>query len=224
MMIFMQQGGIIMWLILAFGAVAVVLFLERAFHLHRARIKTDDFIKGICNILRRNNVGEAISICDETPGPVAQIVKVAIRHHDEGREAITHAVDDAAFNEIARMERRFGAIATIAQVAPLLGLLGTVVGMMQTYLILQQKAPLVHAGDVAGGIWLALTATAVGLIVAIFCFVAYNMLVVKVDAIVLDMERMAGEIVDFLTGSGKVLRHDSVQVMAGETVRNGGEV
>ena len=83
-----QQGGLVMWVILAGGAVALFVFMERFFHVHRAKIKTDDFLKGIRNILRRGNINEAVSICDDTPGPAAYIVRAAILHYDRGREVI----------------------------------------------------------------------------------------------------------------------------------------
>ena len=205
----MQQGGWVLWLILSSGILSVVVFLERAFHVHRARIKTDDFLKGICNILRRENIAEAMSICEETPGPVASMVRSAILHYNQGREMIECAMNDTAITEIARMERRFSILATIAQIAPLLGLVGTVLGIIQTYLVIQQKSPLVYSGDIAGGIWLALINTVAGLVVAIFSYVAYNMLVTKTDAIVLDMERAVSEMLGFLTGSGTLIAEES---------------
>ncbi|MBU4198302.1 MAG: MotA/TolQ/ExbB proton channel family protein [Verrucomicrobia bacterium] len=204
MITLIQQGGIVgivMWMILAAGIMALVVFLERLFHVHRAQIKSDDFVRGICNIVGRRNIKEALSICDETPGPVARIVRAAIQHRGQDRRLIVQAVDDAAVTEIARMERRFGVLATVAQLAPLLGLLGTVLGMIQTAMEIEQKTPLIQAGDLAGGIWLALITTAAGLCVAILSYAGYNLLVTKVDGIVLDMERSAGEILGFFTSS-----------------------
>ena len=205
----MQQGGWVLWLILASGILSVVAFIERAFHVHRAKIKTDDFLKGICNILRRENIAEAMSICEETPGPIASMVRSAILHYKQGREMIERAMNDTAITEIARIERRFNVLATITQIAPLLGLLGTVLGISQTYLVIQQKSPLVYSGDIAGGIWLALINTVAGLVVAIFSYIAYNMLVTKVDAIVVDMERSVSEMLGFLTGSGTLIAEES---------------
>lgn len=202
MFTFIQQGGLVMWVILAGGTVALAVFLERFFHVHRAKIKTADFLKGICNILRRGNVNEAVSICDDTPGPAAHIVRAAILHYDQNREVISQAIDDAALTEIARMERRFGILATIAQIAPLMGVLGTVLGMIQTVLTIQQKAPLVQIGDLAAGLWQALLTTAAGLVVAMFSYIGYNLLVSKVDVIALDMEWAAGEILAFFAGFG----------------------
>lgn len=194
------QGGPLLWLILIGGAASLAIFFERWFHIHRAKIKTDDFLNGIFNILSRHNIAEALTICKETPGPVAYIVRAAIMHCSQQLASIERAIDEAAINEIARLERHFAILATIAHTALLIGLLGTVVSMIQTLIAFQQKAPLVHAGDLAGGMWTALVTTAAGLIVAVFSYFGYNLLVSKVTAILLDMERAANEITGFLTG------------------------
>ncbi|MFW5871070.1 MAG: MotA/TolQ/ExbB proton channel family protein [Verrucomicrobiota bacterium] len=196
-----KQGGPVLWVIMSAGLLAFVVFLERALHLHRARIKSEDFLKGIINILRRGNVAEALTICEETPGPVAYIVKTAILHRQDDKDGIRTAVDDASTAEISRMERRLVVVATVAQVAPLLGLLGTVLGIVESVLFMQSQAPLVHSADMLGGVFRALISTAAGLTVAIPCYAAFNLLIVKIDRIVLDMERCASEIVAFITGA-----------------------
>jgi len=193
-----HQGGIVLWLIVMLGLAALAVYLERALHLHRARIKSEDFLKGIVNILRRQNITEALTICEETPGPVAYIVKTAILHRNDSREGLRSAVDDASLAEISRMERRLVFIATVAQVAPLLGLLGTVLGMLEAVMVVQQQGPLVQSADILGGLLKALVNTAAGLAVAIPCYAAFNLLVVRIDSIVLDMERAASEIIAFL--------------------------
>lgn len=194
------QGGPFLWLIMIGGLAALVIFLERWFHIHRAKIKTDDFLNGILNILSRHNVAEALTICKETPGPAAQIIRSAVMHSSQNPVLMERAIDEAALNEISRLERHFAILATIAQVAPVIGLLGTVAGMIQGFIAMQQKAPLVPAADLAGGIWTALITTAAGLIVAVFSYFTYNLLVVKTSAIILDMERAANEISGFLIG------------------------
>ena len=195
----LMESGPVLWIILASGIVAFVVFIERALHLHRARIKSEDFLNGVFNILGRENITEALTICEETPGPVAYIVKTAILHRDDRKEDIRSSVDDASLAEISRMERRLVVIATVAQIAPLLGLLGTVLGMVEFMLVLQSQSPLVQSADVTGALMRALVTTGAGLTVAIPCYAAFNLLVVKIDRIVLDMERAASEIVAFLT-------------------------
>ncbi len=194
----MSQGGPVLWVIVGCGIAAFAVFVERSLHLHRARIRFQDFLKGIFNILRRRNIDEALAICDETPGPVAYIVRIAILHRAEDRETMRTAIQDAGSAEISRLERRLVIVATVAQIAPLLGLLGTVLGLVSCLLSLYASAPLVQSADSFGGVMRALLTTGAGLMVAIPCYAAFNLLVVKIDRLVLDMEMASSEIVSFL--------------------------
>ena len=203
MLTLIQKGGPMMWLILAGSIVATVIFIKKLLDLHRAQIKWADFLKGIYNILARRNVVEAVSICEETPGPVASIVRAAILHHDEDQESIQRAIEEAGLTEIPRLERNLTMLATLAQVMPMMGLLGTVLGMMRVLLIFQQKSPLVHSGDLMGGMWQALISTAASLAVAIPIYAGYNLLVSRVESIVLDMERASVEILAFLSSHSR---------------------
>jgi biopolymer transport protein ExbB len=195
----LRQGGGILWVILGCGLFAFGVFVERALHLHRARIKSEDFLKGIINILGRNNISEALTICEETPGPVAYIVKTAILHRNASKDDLREAVEEASLAEVSRMERRLVVIVTVAQIAPLLGLLGTVLGMLEFVIVLQSQGALIQSADIMSGLMKALIATAAGLTVAIPCYAAFNLLVVKIDRIVLDMEKAASEMVAFIT-------------------------
>ena len=196
----MQKGGPVMWLIFASSFLGMAVFLAKFYDLHRAQIRSGDFLKGICNILNRHNIVEAVSICEGTPGPVASIVRAAILHHDEERPVIERAIVEAGLMEVLRLERRLTVLATLAQIAPMLGLLGTVLGMIKVVLVIEQKAPLVHAGDVLGGLWQALLTAAAGLAVGIPAYAGYNFLIGRVESIVLDMERAAVDILAYLTG------------------------
>ena len=193
-----QQGGPVMWLLVVCSILAGVIFLERLLHLHRAQIPYVDFLKGIYTILGRDNVVEAVSICEETPGPVAHVVRAAVLHHDAGRETIVESMQQAGLDEIPRLERNLNLLLTVAQITPLIGLLGTVVGMIQIWVVVDNQAPLIHAGDLGQGMWQALLSTAAGLAIAIPTYAAYNFLVARVESIVLDMERGAAEILNFL--------------------------
>ncbi len=193
-----SQGGPVLWIIVVCGGVALAVFIERSLHLHRARIRFEDFLKGIFNILRRRNIDEALAICEETPGPVAYIVRIAILHRSADREEMRTAIHDAGAAEISRLERRLVVIATVAQISPLLGLLGTVLGLVSCLLGLYTSAPLVQSADIFGGAMRALLTTGAGLMVAIPCYVAFNLLVLKIDRLVLDMEMASSEILSFL--------------------------
>jgi biopolymer transport protein ExbB len=196
MLKFMALGGPLMWLILGLAVVAVAVFLERWLSLHRAHINTTDFINGIRNILRRGNINEALSLCEETPGPVPPVIKAGIDNRERSREEIREAMLDVGHSESARLERRLVVLATIAQVAPLIGFLGTVMGMIQMFREIQQ-ATLPSPGQLAGGVWTALLTTAGGLIVAVPAYIAYNFLVTRVQHLVLDMECAANEMLAF---------------------------
>ncbi|NCD32174.1 MAG: MotA/TolQ/ExbB proton channel family protein [Spartobacteria bacterium] len=195
-----QQGGPIMWFMLIAAFMAIVIFLERLFHLHRAQIRSSDFLKGIYTVLGRGNVAEAVSICEETPGPVAFITRIAVLHHDESPEVIQQSIEEAGLAEVPRLERNMNLLATIAKVTPLAGLLGTVIGMLRIFVVMQQHAPLVQIGELSTGMVEALITTAAGLVIAIPSYVGYNFLVGRIESIVLDMEHASIDIQGFLSG------------------------
>lgn len=195
----LASGGPVIWLILIAAAIAIVVFVERALHCHRAQINSIEFLNGVRNVLKRDNVVEAISICDATPGPVARLVKTAILNRDKGRERVREAVEEAGLTEVPLLEERLNLLATIAQIAPLLGLLGTVIGFIQIFTQLQADGLYAHFSSLAGGMWEALICAATGIAVAIPAHAGYNYLISRVNKIVLDMERAAAEIVNIVT-------------------------
>ena len=199
MIILFAKGGVLMWLIALCSVVGGAIFFERLLHYHRNTINTQEFLAGIINALRRNALVEALSICDETPGIVARVVKAAITRYDRTREEIEGAIEQVSLQEVPRLECNLKFLATIAQVAPLLGFLGTVVGFISSFRVIAEKGSFVHVADIADGVWMALLCTAAGLAVSIPAYVAYNYLVGRVDELVLDSERAATEIVGFLT-------------------------
>jgi biopolymer transport protein ExbB len=195
---FIKLGGPMIWLILGASATALVVFVQRVLHYHRAQINSMEFLNGVRNVLKRDNVVEALSICDATPGPVARLVKVAILNRERGQEGVREALEEAGLIEVPPLENKLNLLATIAQITPLMGLLGTVLGFIQLFAQLQSKATLANMQDLSGGIWQALICTAAGLTVAIPCYAAYNYLVSRVNAIVLDMEKAATEIISIV--------------------------
>lgn len=195
----MQNGGIIMWLIFGCSVTGVFIIAERLLHYHRAQIDVPEFLQGLFNILRRNKAVEAIALCDHTPGPVAHVVRAAILRADRDEAALRHAVEDAALSEVPRLERRLKALATIAHIAPLLGLLGTVLGMMNAFQAMQEAGAFVSTRDLSTHIWKALLTSAGGLSVCIPCYAFYNLLVSRVEGLTLDMEKAASEMIYFLT-------------------------
>lgn len=205
---FISQGGAILWLILLASAVALAVVVERLLHLHRAQINSAEFLAGVRNVLKRDNIVEAISICDATPGPVARLVKTAILSRDYGRDRVRESIEEAGLIEVPRLEANLNLLATIAQIAPLLGLLGTVLGFIRIFGQIETAGLHAHLGQLSQGIWQALICMAAGLAVAVPCYAAYNYLVNRVNTVVLDMERAATEIVNIVSepntnGNGK---------------------
>jgi len=196
----LANGGAMIWLILVAGAVALVVFIERVLHCHRAQINSAEFLNGVRNVLKRDNVVE--SICDATPGPVSRLVKTAILNRDKGRDRVREAVEEAGLTEVPLLEERLNLLATIAQIAPLLGLLGTIVGFMEIFRQVQEAGLYAHIEQLAHGIWKALICAGAGIAVAIPAHAGYNYLVSRINKIVLDMERAAGEIVNIVTENG----------------------
>jgi biopolymer transport protein ExbB len=194
----LANGGPVLWMLLLASAVALSVFIERALHCHRAQINSTEFLAGVRNVLKRDNVVEALSICDATPGPVARLVKTAILNRDQGRERLREALAEAGLVEVPRLEEKLNLLATIAQLAPLLGLLGTVLGFIQVFSGVEQAGLYAHVEQLSKGIWQALICTAAGLAVAIPAYAGYNYLVNRINDIVLDMERAATEIVNIV--------------------------
>jgi len=205
-----SKGGPMMYLIILSSILAFGVVIDRIYNLRRARIDADKFMENITTVLKRNKIIESIELCNNTPGPIAHIVKAGILKHDRSRPEIREAVEEAAQLEIPRLERHLPVLATIAHITPLLGLLGTVAGMIKSFQAIQQKAALltpVNPGDLAGGIWEALLATVAGLAVAIPTYVAYNYLTSQVNSLVYDMERSATDLVNLLSS-----RRDTYEV------------
>lgn len=191
-------GGFVFWILFVLAVVAVVVYFERLIDLRRAQIDYQDFLKGIFNILDAGNDDEAIAICEDTLAPVASVVSTAIRHADGSAHVLRDAVDSQGRAEIGRLDRRLASLAIIAQIAPLLGLLGTIIGFIKTVLIANGQE-LVTRADLFAGAMEALVSAAVGLVVAIPAAVMYGSLRVRLDRTVVDLEAAASQIVGYIS-------------------------
>ena len=201
------KGGPIMWPILLCSVVAIMIFIERVYYLHKVNVDTRKFSEQIRRSVKRNRIMDAIDLCEKTQGPIANILKEGLLKHDRQRTEIRESIEDAALHEVPLLERNLPVLATIAHITPLLGLLGTVTGMVQAFQVIQEKSSAVspiNPGDLAGGIWQALLTTVVGLCVAIPTYVAYNYLTSRVDGLVLDMEKSATDLVNSLGSKREV--------------------
>lgn len=193
------QGGILMWPIMMCSVIGLAIIIERIFVLRRADIDTREFMDVMRQVLRQNRIREAVEICDETEAPVARILKAGILKHDRSKEDIREAIEEAGRFEIPRLERHLSALATCSTIAPLLGLLGTVQGMIKAFSQIQNKRGQVNPSDLAEGIGNALITTAAGLTVAIPILVVHNYFITRVDNMVLEMELSSSELIELLT-------------------------
>jgi biopolymer transport protein ExbB len=192
------RGGAILWVLLALGGLGVMLFIERTLYLHRGQIRAKAFVDGIKNILAKRRLIEALTVCEETPGPVAAVVKAALLHADDTPEAMRFHVQEAAIVELPSLERRLGSIAALAQVAPLVGILGTVLGMISTFRAFEQAGAYAMADALSAGMWRALLAAAASLMLAIPAHLAHHFLSGRVRSIVRDVEWSGNEIMKYL--------------------------
>ncbi len=192
----MHDGGPVMWLILVLDIIALAIVLKKTFQLHREEINVRELLRGLFNVLQREGFVEAISLCDNTPGPVARMLGAAIAAKQRGDDDIRNSIDDAAFNEIPRLERGVKLLGTVGFILPLVGFLGTVIGMLKTFQVVG-TVEVLSASSVSATITSALLTSAAGLAGAIPCYVAYNYLVSRIDTITLEMDRAALEIISF---------------------------
>lgn len=196
---FMRDGGILMWPILLVSVVALGISVERFISLRRASIDTRAFMDTVRQVLREGQTEEAILLCDQTDVPISRILRAGVLKHRRPKADIRDAIEDAGNLEIPRLERYLSALATCATVAPMLGLLGTVQGIIMAFAQIQNKRGQVSPSDLAEGISTALYTTAFGLAVAIPVLVVYNYFVTRVENMVVEMEITSSELVDLLT-------------------------
>ena len=186
------------WILIALAVLALTLFVERLLYLHRGQIRAKAFIDGIKNILAKRRLVEALTVCEDTPGPVAAVVKAALLHAEDPADVMRYHVQEAAVVELPMLERRIGSIAAIAQVAPLVGILGTVLGMIATFLAFEKGGNYAMAAALSRGMWQALLATAGSLMLAIPAHLAHHFLTARVRSIVRDVEWSGNEIMKYL--------------------------
>src|SRR3984957_877790 len=198
---FMQKGGPLMWRILFCSIIAVAVFAERLTYYHRATIQVSEFLRGLSNLIQRRNFAEALHESAGTPGPVARVIHSAIIRHDAPRSELREIVQEAGQLEVPKLERFLGVLATLAFLAPLLGLLGTVAGMIDAFGTIASHGGYATVTELSSGVYKSLLTTAAGLVVATPTFVAYSYLSARVNTMLHEMERAGIEIVHMLTES-----------------------
>jgi biopolymer transport protein ExbB len=198
----MVRGGALMIPIAICSVISVAIIIERLIKLRIARVASRTFLFKIQNSLKFNRLDDAKVACDKATGPVAAIFRAGLGRAHESEERIRQAIQEAGEKEISSLERNVGSLATISGGAPLLGFLGTVVGMIQAFQQIEQLGGNVNASVLAGGIWEALLTTAAGLTVGLVSFFAHNYIVGRIKFIVREMEERSSELIETLTNGG----------------------
>ena len=197
-----QQGGPLMWAILIASIVGVGVFLERLWSTQRSKVLPRAFVDRIRALVAKGKTSEALLLCEENASSIALVIAAALRafEHSTTRGDIKEAVEEVGAREVAHMDRNVEVVGTVATISPLLGLLGTVVGMIQVFrnFVEAYASGAVGPDTFAQGIWQALITTAYGLVVAIPMLVLYKFLQGRNERIVVDMEEDALGLVDLL--------------------------
>ena len=192
-----RRGGVFMWPLLACSIAALAVILERLFTMQRARTHTRRFMNRLLTALREKGVEEALEICTRTRGPVASILHSGLLKAEKGTEAVEKAIETAGVLEMSFLQRGLIVLASVTTIAPLLGFLGTVSGMIHAFDAIAQ-AEQVTAQLVASGVREALITTAAGLMVAIPAQIFYHYFLTRIDRFVSEMEEASAELVDVL--------------------------
>lgn len=183
---YIVKGGLpIMIPLVALFVIGIAFSIERFFALTKAKINTAEFLTKIRAALRNKNVKEAVKICETFKGPIASILKTGLMKYGTPKEEIEKTMENAAMHEIARLERGLPVLSTISNLAPIIGFLGTVTGMIASFDALAQ---LNDPGAVAKGISQALITTAGGLIVSVPTLLAYTYFTSSVNSFIREIE------------------------------------
>ena len=193
LMKYMDQGGWIMWVLALFSIAALVVVIERAITYYKARINTSELLGKLRSALKKKNIKQAIEICESYRSPISAILKSGLLKYGRPKEEIEKTMENAAVHEIARLERGLGILASVSNLAPMLGFLGTVVGMIASF---DAMSKLNDPAKVAEGISTALITTAGGLIVAAPTLLFYNFFTARIGGFIRDIESASNVLVE----------------------------
>ena len=186
-----------MYPLLVVSVLCLMLFIERSLFLHKGQVGSEDFLGGIKNLVAKKRLVEALTLCEDTPGPMARIVKSALLHYGESSDRIRLAIQAAAIVEIPLLERRIGTLAALARIAPLLGFLGTLIAALQA--LYQLESLNSNSSEFGRLLSEALITSAFGVAIGVMATLAHHFLFGRVRALVHDFEWAGHTLYEFLT-------------------------
>jgi biopolymer transport protein ExbB len=199
----LNKGGFILWIIMGLSIVAIAIIIERLIFFRKIQVDEEKLIERLKSTLAKGHFDEALSICDGNPAPITNLMRVGIEHREQPDHVQKDVIMDAANQEIPKLERFLSALGTVAHIAPLLGLLGTVTGNIKAFDVLGKFGSVGDPALLAKGIAEALITTAGGIIVAVPAIVFYNYLVSKVSHTIVRLENRVNEMVLLLGGNSE---------------------
>jgi len=195
---FPADAGPFVWVLLALAFIAVVFAVERTMFLHRGLILSSDFIEGVKNNLKAGRPIEALTACEESPGPIPRVVKAALLRSNQSEASMRAAAIEAAMLELPVLERRLGTIATIGKIAPLIGLAAALFSGFHLASALRDGSVYASAQNIFPDILSAFANAGFSLVIAIGCSLSHHFLVGRVRSIVLEMEIAAHSLITFV--------------------------
>jgi len=223
------KGGPLMWLLFGCSVLAIAIFLERLFYYHRARIDVGDLLFGLRNLIKNKAYTEARSECSSAPGPAARVIHSALRRHTAPRSELKEIVQESGQLEVPKLEKNLSVLMAVAYIAPLIRLLGTVLGLVDTFVQINAAGGFATVAEISKGVYEALITSAAGLMVAIPAYVFYSHLRAYSRSLMHDMESAGIEIVnticDFRAEPGDIIsiRPELDQPGGGHESKEGGE-
>lgn len=197
------KGGWIMIPIVILSFVAVYIFIERWFTIKNSARVDQNFMNRIKDYITEGKVDSAHALCQSTDNPVARMIDKGISRIGRPLNDVNAAIENVGRLEIYKLEKGLPTLATVAGGAPMLGFLGTVIGMVQAFQKMSTAGNNIDVGQLSGGIYTALITTVAGLAVGIIAFFAYNTLVARVDKVINNMEASSSEFIDLLNEPAK---------------------
>lgn len=195
---FFVKGGLIMYPLLICSIIGLAIVIEKTVSLRRTKVIVPEIVSVLDNIKGAGDIGLAVSICEKHEGPFANVIRVGLESRELPKEEIKEALDDQGRQEVRDLERGLVILETIAGITPLLGLLGTVIGILKVFNVISVQG-VGQASALSGGISEALITTVVGLSIGIPAVVVYNYFMNKAEGLILEIEKYSSVLVKKVT-------------------------
>ena len=195
------RGGIFIYPIILCSIIALAVFLERLWILRRRNIIPSEFIRSVEELLKKQKIADAIFLCQGDPSSIARVFFAGLKNAGRGMWLVKESIEERGSREASTLEKRVGILSTIANLSPLLGLLGTVSGMIKTFNVISVQG-VGNPAPLAGGIAEALITTAAGLSVAIPALVCYRIVKDKAESLIFQMEENSIKIIEIMENLG----------------------